>query len=378
MTGRLEGKVAIITGGAGGIGAATGALFCEQGCRVVLVDSDAEAMQAAASSIRAGVPAAQVVPVVADVGREETAAHVVAEAMKAFGALDVLVNLAGIRAYEPLGGGKARDLGRADQGQSSQLRLFHSRVPCAAPRLGRGSIINVASTHAVNPRAGMGQYDVTKAGIISLTKTLAFEEAKHGIRVNAVCPGATLTPFHLRRAKSAGQTREDLERGRRNHVPARPMGGRARGRLADSVARLGRSVLRHRFGPDGGRRPVHEMRQWPVRQSWHLISCRRPATMTSRQHSRYRALLTRQGKPARRRQHHCCAGGLGMAVALMTCWLQRAHDSRDRRWHRPFCEPTSTHATSRRRERTSTHDRRDNVLRTRERAHALNHGGAID
>ena len=65
---------------------------------------------------------------------------------------------------------------------------------------GRGSIINVASTHAVNPRAGMGQYDVTKAGIISLTKTLAFEEAKHGIRVNAVCPGATLTPFHLRRA----------------------------------------------------------------------------------------------------------------------------------------------------------------------------------
>ena len=58
----------------------------------------------------------------------------------------------------------------------------------------------------------MGQYDVTKAGIISLTKTLAFEEAKHGIRVNAVCPGGTLTPFHLRRAKSAGQTREDLER----------------------------------------------------------------------------------------------------------------------------------------------------------------------
>ena len=77
---------------------------------------------------------------------------------------------------------------------------------------GRGSIINVASTHAVNPRAGMGQYDVTKAGIVSLTKTLAFEEAKHRIRVNAVCPGGTLTPFHLRRAKAAGRTQEDLER----------------------------------------------------------------------------------------------------------------------------------------------------------------------
>jgi meso-butanediol dehydrogenase/(S,S)-butanediol dehydrogenase/diacetyl reductase len=52
----------------------------------------------------------------------------------------------------------------------------------------------------------MGQYDVTKAGIVSMTKTLAFEEARHGVRVNAVCPGATLTPFHQRRAAAAGRT----------------------------------------------------------------------------------------------------------------------------------------------------------------------------
>ena len=58
----------------------------------------------------------------------------------------------------------------------------------------------------------MGQYDVTKAGIISMTRTLAFEEAKHGVRVNAVCPGLTLTPFHLRRAQAAGRTRADLDR----------------------------------------------------------------------------------------------------------------------------------------------------------------------
>jgi len=76
---------------------------------------------------------------------------------------------------------------------------------------GRGSIVNISSTHAVNPRAGMGQYDVTKAGIVSLTKTLAFEEARHGVRVNAVCPGATLTPFHLRRAAASGRTRGELE-----------------------------------------------------------------------------------------------------------------------------------------------------------------------
>jgi NAD(P)-dependent dehydrogenase (short-subunit alcohol dehydrogenase family) len=212
MSGRLDGKVAIITGGAGGIGAATGLLFCEQGCRVVLVDSDADAMRTAASSIRVSVPAAQVVPVVADVGQEETAAHVVAEAKKAFGALDVLVNLAGIRAYEPLAQARSdtwEKLLRVNLLSYAYLireSLEHLRAS------GRGSIINVASTHAVNPRAGMGQYDVTKAGIISLTKTLAFEEARHGIRVNAVCPGGTLTPFHLRRAEAAGRTQEDLER----------------------------------------------------------------------------------------------------------------------------------------------------------------------
>jgi NAD(P)-dependent dehydrogenase (short-subunit alcohol dehydrogenase family) len=187
-------------------------LFCEQGCRVVLVDSDAEAMQPAASGIRAAVPAAEVVPIIADVGREETARHVVAETRNAFGALDVLVNLAGIRAYEPLAEAK-RDTWETLIRINLLSYAYLIRESLAQLRAsGRGSIVNVASTHAVNPRAGMGQYDVTKAGIVSLTKTLAFEEARHGIRVNAVCPGGTLTPFHLRRARSAGQTREDLER----------------------------------------------------------------------------------------------------------------------------------------------------------------------
>lgn len=212
MNGRLAGKVAIITGGAGGIGAATGRLFCEQGCRVVLVDSDADAMQAAVGAIRANVPACEVVPLLADVGREETAALVVAETKSAFGTLDVLVNLAGIRAYEPLAAAQAATWDRLIRvNLLSYAYLIREALPLLRVS-GRGSIINVASTHAVNPRAGMGQYDVTKAGIVSLTRTLAFEEARHGVRVNAVCPGATLTPFHLRRAKSTGETRKDLER----------------------------------------------------------------------------------------------------------------------------------------------------------------------
>jgi NAD(P)-dependent dehydrogenase (short-subunit alcohol dehydrogenase family) len=68
----------------------------------------------------------------------------------------------------------------------------------------------VSSTHAVNPRAGMGQYDVAKAGILSMTRTLAFEEAANRVRVNAVCPGLTLTPFHVARAMQSGRTEHDL------------------------------------------------------------------------------------------------------------------------------------------------------------------------
>jgi NAD(P)-dependent dehydrogenase (short-subunit alcohol dehydrogenase family) len=204
MAGRLADKVAIITGGAGGIGAATGLLFCQEGARVVLVDSERDAMDAALADIRK-VPGAQVAGIVVDVGKEHAAAAAVAAAQKAFGAIGVLVNLAGMRSYEPLADAKAQTWERILAVNLLSYAWF-TQAAIADLRAQRGSIVNVSSTHAVNPRAGMGQYDVTKAGIVSMTKTLAFEEARHGVRVNAVCPGATLTPFHLRRAAAAGRT----------------------------------------------------------------------------------------------------------------------------------------------------------------------------
>src|SRR5215470_3362618 len=98
--GRLSNKVAIITGGAGGIGAATGQLFCEEGARVALVDSSPEAMDATLAEIRAKVPGAKLDGIIADVAHEEAAAEAVRKARAALGPIDVLVNLAGIRAYE--------------------------------------------------------------------------------------------------------------------------------------------------------------------------------------------------------------------------------------------------------------------------------------
>ena len=212
MPGRVQDKVAIITGASGGIGSATAKLLAEEGARVVLVDRDREALAAVRADILGAVDRAALVDICIDVAEESAAARIVAETKRAFGRIDVLVNNAGIRAYEPLAEAKA-ETWQAIISVNLLSYAYLARDAMAELRAGgRGSIINVSSTHAVNPRAGMGQYDVTKAGIVSLTRTLAFEEARHGIRVNAVCPGSTLTPFHLRRAKAAGRSREDLER----------------------------------------------------------------------------------------------------------------------------------------------------------------------
>ena len=208
---RLDGRIAIITGGAGGIGAATGRLFCEEGAGVVLVDLDPVAMAAASADIRSAVPGARLHEVIADVGVEESAAKIVAETVRALGRIDVLVNNAGIRSYEPLGEAKRETWERI---LAVNLLSYAYLSREALPQLrasGRGSIVNVSSMHAFIPRAGMGQYDVTKAGIVSMTRTLAFEEARHGVRVNALCPGATLTPFHEKRFAAAGQTRAEID-----------------------------------------------------------------------------------------------------------------------------------------------------------------------
>jgi NAD(P)-dependent dehydrogenase (short-subunit alcohol dehydrogenase family) len=214
IVGRLAGKVAIITGGAGGIGAATGLLFCEEGARVALVDNSKDAMDAALGEIRAAVPGAQLTGTVADVADENAAAKAVAAARKAHGPISVLVNLAGIRAYATIAQSKRETWERILAVNLLSYAWF-TKAAIADLRASRGSVVNVSSTHGVNPRGGTGQYDVTKAGIISMTKTLAFEEAEHGVRVNAVCPGLTLTPFHRKRFAAAGRTEEGiLEQGR--------------------------------------------------------------------------------------------------------------------------------------------------------------------
>jgi 2-hydroxycyclohexanecarboxyl-CoA dehydrogenase len=200
---RMQGKVALITGGGAGIGAATAQLFQAQGAQVVVVDQD---------------PAQQAfLTIVADVADGAAATQAVERTLGAFGRLDVLVNNAAMRNYSALA-----DATPAEWQSVVAVNLGGAANYCRAalPALrasGRGSIVNVSSCYAVAGRGGMGLYDATKAALLALTRTLACEEAVHGIRANAVCPGSTLTDFHLGRAQAAGKSVEVLKTERQSN-----------------------------------------------------------------------------------------------------------------------------------------------------------------
>src|SRR6266850_3129855 len=200
---RLANKSALITGGGGGIGAACARIFCVEGAAVTLVDAVAEALGAE-------FPHARVATFVADVSNADHAVDAVQHAMQANGGLDILVNNAAMRNYSAIA-----DSAPAEWQAMVGVNLIGTANYCKAalPALrqaGKGSIVNVSSCYAVTGRKGMGIYDATKAGMLALTRTLAFEESAHGVRTNAVCPGSTLTDFHVARARAAGKSIEAL------------------------------------------------------------------------------------------------------------------------------------------------------------------------
>jgi meso-butanediol dehydrogenase/(S,S)-butanediol dehydrogenase/diacetyl reductase len=208
---RLHGKVALITGGGAGIGAATARLFCQEGAALMLVDADAAALARTSASIREQMPEARIAQCVADVADAGQATAAVQQVLAAFSRLDVLVNNAAMRNHSALADATPEEwlavvgvnlLGAANYCRAALPALRDAR---------KSSIVNVSSCYAVTGRAGMGLYDASKAGLLALTRTLAFEEAVHGVRTNAVCPGSTLTEFHIERARTAGKSLEKLK-----------------------------------------------------------------------------------------------------------------------------------------------------------------------
>ncbi|HSH07142.1 MAG TPA: SDR family oxidoreductase [Burkholderiales bacterium] len=214
MPGRMAGRVALITGGGGGIGEATGLLFAEEGARVALVDHDPAEVARAAAAIAARSGEDSVLALTADVAEAAQARRVVEATAAQLGGLHCLVNVAGIRVYQPLA-----EASEADWERILGVNLLGTAHCCKAamPRLraaGDATIVNVSSVYGVMGRSGMGQYDTTKAALLGYSRTLAHEEARHGVRVNTVCPGGTITPFHVRRAAAQGVDEDTLRRSR--------------------------------------------------------------------------------------------------------------------------------------------------------------------
>ncbi len=204
--GKLDGKVAAITGGASGIGESTVRRFIAEGAQVAFADWDGERGRRVAAEIQAA--GGKVVFLEADVAAEASAQALIQQTVEKFGRLDVLVNNAGIRLYQTVVEASAESW---DKILGVNLKSYAFCSKAAIPqmrRTGGGAIVNVASVRSITAGEKTVQYDTCKAAVAGLTRSMAMDHSPEGIRVNAVCPGPIFTPFHARRIAAAGQTIE--------------------------------------------------------------------------------------------------------------------------------------------------------------------------
>ena len=197
--GRLQGKVAIVTGAGGGIGAAICRLFAVEGAALVGVDIDADALERVAASVRACGGGGRMSTLVADVAEEATAETAVAHAREKFGRLDVLVsNAVYDLPHAPLTAVSAADWRRTMAVNLDSAFLLSKHAIPAMAAGGGGSIILVASQLGRVARPGRPWYCAAKGALIQLAKAMALDHAGENIRVNSLSPGPVETDRYVR------------------------------------------------------------------------------------------------------------------------------------------------------------------------------------
>jgi NAD(P)-dependent dehydrogenase (short-subunit alcohol dehydrogenase family) len=190
MPGALEGKVAIITGAGSGMGASAARLFHSEGARLVLGDVSGQ-QHGIAADLGEGAVACDV-----DVRRSDQIQSMISQAIEQFGGLDILCNVAGVSGALVSTAETPEE--NFDLMIDVNLRSVFLGMKHAIPHMiarGGGSIVSIASTAALIGTPELGAYAASKAGVVALTKVVAVEYGKRGIRANAICPGVINTPM---------------------------------------------------------------------------------------------------------------------------------------------------------------------------------------